>query len=273
MKVAYQGVKGAYSEVALRRHFGDAAKALGFPYSEQVFEAVREGKADAGFVPVENSIVGSVGVNTDLLLKERVFAIAESYLRIEHCLLGLPGAKLKTIKTVYSHPVALGQCRDFLSKHNLKAIPEYDTAGSAEIVAKRQDKSEAAIASVQCAEAYGLQVLQSDIQSAPLNFTRFLAFVPQDKVPQGLQMQKTSLAFATKHHPGALLGCLKRFADHGVNLTKLESRPVPENPFAYVFFTDFIGGMKDAAVAKVLEELSHDASTVKVLGSYPLAKR
>jgi prephenate dehydratase len=273
VKAAYQGVRGAYSELALKNHFGPKCEAVGFAFSEQVFEAVRDGRVDAGFVPVENSIVGSVGVNTDLLLKEHVFAVAEAYLKIEHCLLGLPSAKLKNIKTVYSHPIALAQCRDFLTQRGLKAVPEYDTAGSAQIVAQRQKPEEAAIASSQCAEAYGLKVLQAEIQSVPNNFTRFLAFVRKAEVPKDLKMEKTSVAFATKHHPGALLNCLKRFADHKVNLTKLESRPIPENPFAYVFFTDFIGGMNEPAVAGALKELEHDAATVKILGSYPIARR
>ena len=273
MKIAYQGVRGAYSEAALLRHFGASVDPIGFAFSEQVFDAVEDGRADGGFVPVENSIAGSVGVNTDLLLERKVFATAESYLLVEHCLLGLPGEALADVKTVCSHPIALAQCRDFIQMRGLRVVPEYDTAGAAEIVASRKIRGEAAIASKRCAEVYGLTVLAEGIQSARNNFTRFLAFGREDKVPSGLVMEKTSLAFSVHHHPGALLDCLKRFADHKINLTKLESRPIPSNPFEYSFFVDLLGGMKDAAVAAALAELGAAARHVKVLGSYPLAER
>lgn len=273
MKIAYQGVRGAYSEAALMRHFGPSVEPIGFAFSEQVFDAVEEGRTDGGFVPVENSIAGSVGVNTDLLLERKVFATAESYLLIEHCLLGLPGETLAEVKTVCSHPIALAQCRDFIQTRGLRAVPEYDTAGAAEIVASRKIPGEAAIASKRCADVYGLTVLAEGIQSARNNFTRFLAFGREEKIPAGLVMEKTSVAFSVHHHPGALLDCLKRFADHKINLTRLESRPIPSNPFEYSFFVDLLGGMKDTAVAAALSELGAVARQVKVLGSYPLAER
>lgn len=273
MKVAYQGVPGAYSEAALRRHFGADAEPVGFAFSEQVFDAVEDGRADAGFVPVENSIAGSVGVNTDLLLERKVFAIAESYLPIDHCLLGRAGDRLEDVTAVYSHPIALAQCRDFLNQRKLKAVPEYDTAGAAELVAQRGLPGEAAIASKRCAEVYGLKVLAEGIQAVKGNYTRFLAFVREGDVPPGLTAEKTSLAFSVHHHPGALLECLKLFADHAINLTKLESRPIPSNPFEYSFFVDFLGGTGDAAVKAALAELRASARHVKVLGSYPPGDR
>jgi prephenate dehydratase len=159
LKIAYQGVRGAYSEAALLRHFGASVEPVGFAFSEQVFDAVESGRADGGFVPVENSIAGPVGVNTDLLLERKVFAIAEVYLSIEHCLLGRPGDGIADVTAVYSHPIALAQCRDFLNNHKLRAVPEYDTAGAAELVAQRGLPGEAAIASKRCAEVYGLVVL------------------------------------------------------------------------------------------------------------------
>ena len=273
MKIAYQGVRGAYSEAALLRHFGEDAEPLGFAFSEQVFDAVEDGRADGGFVPVENSIAGSVGINTDLMLERKVFATAESYLLIEHCLLGQPGDTLAKIKTARSHPVALAQVRDFLNERGITPVPDYDTAGAAEIVASRKTPGEAAIASKRCAEVYGLTVLAEGVQSVKENYTRFLAFRRADKIPPALMMEKTSVAFSVHHHPGALLECLKLFADHKINLTKLESRPIPSNPFEYSFFVDFLGGMKDKVVAAALTELRAAARHVKVLGSYPLAER
>ena len=273
VQVAFQGVRGAYSEAALLRHFGADAQPVGFAFSEQVFDAVESGRADAGFVPVENSIAGPVGVNTDLLLERKVFAVAEAYLSIDHCLLGRPGDRLEEVTAVYSHPIALAQCRDFLNARKFRAVPEYDTAGAAEIVAQRGLPGEAAIASKLCAEVYGLEVLAEGIQSARDNYTRFLAFRRENDVPAGLKTEKTSLASSVHHHPGALLECLKLFADHAINLTKLESRPIPSNPFEYSFFVDFLGGTDDAAVKAALSELRAAARAVKVLGSYPLAER
>jgi prephenate dehydratase len=273
LKIAFQGVRGAYSEAALLRHYGGSVEAVGFPFSEQVFDAVESGSIDGGFVPVENSIAGPVGVNTDLLLERKVFATGESYLAIEHCLLGHPGQRLEEVKTVCSHPVALAQCRDFIQRQGLRSVPEYDTAGAAEIVAQRRIPSEAAIASKQCAEAYGLSLLAEGIQSVRNNITRFLAFRRESEAEQMPAGGKTSLAFSVHHHPGALLDCLKRFADHQINLTRLESRPIPANPFEYVFFVDLLGGLDDAAVKAALAELRAAARQVKVIGCYPLAER
>ncbi|NNN06157.1 MAG: prephenate dehydratase [Elusimicrobia bacterium] len=273
MKVAFQGERGAYSEAALLAHFGAAARPEGFAFSEQVFDAVESGRAEAGFVPVENTIAGSVGVNTDLLLARPVRAFAEAYLLIEHCLLARPGETLSSVKTVYSHPIALAQCRDFLQARGLTVVPEYDTAGAARLVAERARPGEAAVASRGCASAYGLDVLAEGIQSVQGNFTRFLAFRREGDVPAGLKQEKTSLAFSVHDHPGALLDCLKIFADHALNLTKLESRPIPSDPFEYTFFADFLGGADDAAVAAALAELRSAARRVKVIGSYPLAER
>ncbi len=273
MKIAYQGLRGAYSEAALRRHFGARATAWGLELSEQVFEAVEKGKADYGILPVENTIAGPVALNVDLFLKRKVFVIAECYLKIEHCLLAPLNARLAGITTVYSHPIALAQCRTFIERYKLKAIPEFDTAGAALIVAQRANPGEAAIASSNCADAYGLKILRRNIQSFRNNFTRFFVFTRQHKIPADLRMEKTSLAFSTRHKPGALLSCLQSFAKHKINLTRLESRPIPENPFEYVFYADFLGGLKDKRVALALEEITSLAHLVKVIGSYPLGIR
>lgn len=273
MRVAFQGVKGAYSEEAARQQFGKECEPAGYAFSEQVFETVAAGVAEYGILPVENSIAGAVAVNLDLLLKEDVFVVAESYLPIRHCLLAQKGTALEEVAQVYSHPVALAQCRDFITRHLIKAVPEYDTAGSAKLIAERHVPGEAAIASKGCAQAYGLAVLAENIQTVKDNITRFMIFVRGSAPPEGLAMQKTSLVFGAKHKPGSLLDCLRRFADHGINLTRLESRPVPENPFEYVFFVDLLGGLHDPGVRSAIEELAQDAHRVKVLGSYPIASR
>lgn len=273
MRVAYQGVRGAYSEVALKRRYGPGTEALGFSFSEQVFDAVESDRADLGFVPVENSIAGPVGVNMDLMLERPVYAVAEDYLLIDHCLLAPAGTRLEDVRTAVSHPVALAQCRDWLNARRIRAVPEYDTAGSAELVAGRSVAGEAAVASRQCAAEYNLTVLAEGIQKVKNNTTRFLAFVKGGSEPSGLKREKTSLAFAVNHKPGALLRCLKRFADHGINLTRLESRPIAEDPFQYVFFVDFLGGADAPEVDRALDELRADARSIKVLGSYPAGVR
>ena len=272
MRIAFQGIRGAYSEAALLAHFAGGVEAVGYPISEQVFDAVESGEVEGGFVPVENSIAGPVGVNNDLLLERRVFATAESYFPIEHCLLGRPGQRLEEVKTVSSHPVALAQCREFISRHGMRPVPEYDTAGAAEIVAKQQVPGMAAIASRRCVEVYGLCVLAEHIQTVRNNITRFLAF-RRGEATEAAPGGKTSLAFSVHHHPGALLDCLKLFAEHQINLTRLESRPIPQNPFEYVFFVDLLGGLADAPVRAALAELRAAARQVKVIGSYPLGVR
>jgi prephenate dehydratase len=273
MKVAFQGVRGAYSEDALLRHFPKNAVPVGFALSEQVFDAVESGQVDCGFVPVENSIAGPVGINMDLLLERKVFAYAESYLLIEHCLLANPGNKIADIKNVCSHPIALAQCRTFLDSHGLRSIVEYDTAGAAEIVSRQKPLGVAAIASKRCAEVYGLEVLAEGIQSVKNNYTRFLSFQREEVALPGLKMDKTSIAFSVHDRPGALLDCLKLFAGHTINLTKLESRPIPSNPFEYSFFADFLGGIDEPAVKVALADLRQTARRFKVLGSYPRAER
>ncbi len=272
MKVAYQGIKGAYSEAAIFRHFGKNAGAAGYGSFEEVFEAVTKGKADFGLVPVENTIAGSVAINYNLLLKEDVFVIAEVFLRISHNLLSHKGNKLENIKKAYSHQHALEQCRDFLIKHKIRSIPKYDTASSAKMVAESGKDGESAIASELCAEIYGLSILKKGIEKNKNNLTKFFVFVKKGKVPKNLKKEKTSIAFKAKHYPGSLVNCLQRLSKNNINMTKLESRPIPEDPFEYVFFVEFEGGLNDDNIKLALSEIEATTLFVKVLGSYPKGK-
>jgi prephenate dehydratase len=269
IKVAFQGTRGAYSEEALYKYFSEDVEAVGFELSEQVCEALREGEVAMGILPVENSIVGNVTVNLDLLHKYNVFAIGEVYFPINHCLLAKPGVRLEEIRSVHSHPIALAQCRDFLNKHEIKSIPEYDTAGSSKLLAEKDVREEATISSALCAEYYDLEVINNDVQKVKNNITRFLIFVNEENIPDGIAQEKTSIAFSTNHNPGALLNCLQQFAEHNLNLTKLESRPIPENPFMYTFFVDFMGSINDKNVKDCLINLNKDTKSIKVLGCYP----
>ena len=269
MKIAYQGIKGAYSESAISKHFGSDAEAIGYDSFEDVFEAVIKNNADYGVLPFDNTIAGSVAVNYDLLLKNDIYAVAEVFLKIEHSLLSNKGNKISNIKTVYSHPHSIEQCREFIKKHNMKAIPEYDTAGAAKIVKERNKIDEAAISSQFCAQIYGLDILEKNIETNKNNITKFLVFVRNDKLPLGMKKEKTSIAFKTKHYPGALINCLQRLSKNSINLTKLESRPVPENPWEYIFYADFMGGFDDDNVKNALSEMEAPSLFLKVLGSYP----
>jgi prephenate dehydratase len=269
MKVAYQGIRGAYSEAAVYKHFGKSVKAVGYETSEDVFKAVKKGEADFGLVPVENTIAGSVAVNYSLLLKEDVFVIAEVFLKISHNLLSHKGNRLSNIKVAYSHPHALEQCRKFLNKHRIKGIPKYDTASAAKMVKERGRKEESAIASELCASIYGLGILERGIETNKENITKFFVFVKKSKVPKRLKKEKTSMAFKAKHYPGSLVNCLQRLSKNNINMTKLESRPIPENPWEYVFFVEFEGGLDDKNVKVALSEIEATALFVKVLGSYP----
>ncbi|MBI2548389.1 prephenate dehydratase [Candidatus Woesearchaeota archaeon] len=274
MNIAYQGIKGSYSEGAVSNYFGDTykgtrLKANGYESFEDVFEAVIKKKADAGVIPVENSITGGITRNYDLLLKENVVVIGEVFLPIQHHLLATEGSSLQKIKVVYSHPQALEQCRDFLRKHALKATPEYDTAGAAKMIKERNRPDQGAIAAKQCSAMYGLQILAEDIGTVKHNITRFFVFVRPENIPRECKQEKTSIAFKTKHRPGALVNCLQRLAKNGINLTKLESRPIPENPWEYVFYADFEGGLHDPNVKLTLNEMEASSLMIKILGSYP----
>lgn len=269
MKVAYQGIRGAYSEAAVYKHFGSKADAVSCETSEDVFEAVITEKVDYGILPFENTIAGSVAANYDLLLKHNVKIIGEEFLQILHNLLSHEGNSLKDLKRVYSHTQALEQCRDFIRKNGLLAVPEYDTAGAAKIVKERGKKDEAAIASEFCASIYGLKIIAKDIAKSKNNITRFLVFVKEENVPEKIKKEKTSIVFKTKHYPGALINCLQRLAKHSINLTKLESRPIPEDPWEYVFYADFEGGTDDDNIKVALSEMEASSIFIKVLGSYP----
>lgn len=269
MKIAYQGVKGAYSEAAAYSHFGDKIDAIGFETFEEAFEAVKEGKVDYGVVPIDNTIAGTVAANCDLLLKHDVSVIAEVFLDIKHNLLSHNGNSIKDVKFVYSHPHALEQCRVFIRNHHLKPIPEYDTAGAAKIIKERNRKEEAAIASEFCAKIYGLDIIEKDISTAKNNITKFFVFVNSNNIPKNIKQEKTSIVFKTKHYPGALISCLQRLAKHGLSLTKLESRPIPENPWEYAFYADFEGGIEDEKVKLAISEMEVSSTFLKVLGSYP----
>lgn len=264
--VAFQGERGAFSEDAVLRFFGNV-ELLPCRTLRDVFEAVTEDRADFGVVPVENSQAGSINETYDLLLRFDLNIYGELALEVNHCLMAPPGESLTTIKTVYSHPQALAQCEEFLRKLNAEIVPSYDTAGSAKMIKEKSLVHCAAVASRRVAQIYNMQILAEDIQTIPDNYTKFF-FISREKAEYAPQ-NKTSLVFATKNAPGALYDCLGAFATRGLNLTKLESRPSRDRPWEYVFYVDFDGHMKDDICKQALEDLNEKTSFLKIIGSYP----
>jgi prephenate dehydratase len=268
--VAYQGEPGAYSERALGVLFPDA-DVMPCETIRLTFSRVTSGEADFGVVPVENSQAGSVNESYDLLLRSNlVQLVGEVVIRVDHALLGPPGARLEGIRRAYSHWQALAQCEEFLSAHHIDPVPVHDTAGGARMVAEAGRPEQAAIASVEAAAKLGLAVLAEHIQTHPDNFTKFGVIGTRDA---GLgPANKTSLVMAGDDRPGSLFRSLQPFADRGVNLTKLESRPRRGAPFEYVFYIDLDGSLEQDHVAAALDEVRLHTSMLKVLGSYPASK-
>jgi prephenate dehydratase len=273
MKIAFQGIRGAYSELALHEHFGKSAQTVSCDSFDDVFDAVNSGEVVFGLIPVENTIAGTVVENYDLLFANDVFVIAEVYLPIRHTLLGKKGTRLEEITQAFSHPHALKQCKDYLKSHGIKMMPTYDTAGAAQAVADGDRTDCAAIASELCAEIYDMEILARNIQSNNSNTTRFFVIAKKENVPAEHVTGKTTVAFKTRHYPGALVDCLKIFQKYNLNLTKLESRPIPENPWEYVFYAAFEAGIDDDEVKAAIGELTLHAVFVKLLGSYPKAEK
>jgi len=267
--VAFQGEHGAYSEQAALNHFGITVETLPCRALQKVFGVVEDGGAEMGVIPVENSLEGSINLTYDLLLESNLRIIGEIKHRITHCLVGPPGTRLEDIKVVYSHPQALAQCSVFLDGLGIQTSPTYDTAGSVKMIKERRLPNSAAIASEHAAETYGLTVLRKGIEDYSQNFTRFFVISKHEPEPSG--RDKTTIVFGTKHAPGALHRALGELADRGINLTKIESRPVRTTPWEYYFFVDFEGHSKDYKCAEALEALRASATFLKVLGSYPRA--
>jgi prephenate dehydratase len=269
IKVAFQGERGAFSEDAAAKLFGRDVDFLPCIRLKEVFELVLQDKVEFGVVPVENSQAGSINETYDLLLAYPLNIFAEVILKVSHCLMALPGEKLAHITTIYSHPQALAQCEEFLSKLKVEIMPSYDTAGSAKMIKEKKLKNCAAIASKRASDIYGLEILAPEIETSANNYTKFVAISKQKARPA--QRNKTSLVFAAEHKPGSLYEILGIFATRNINLTKLESRPSRTKPWEYVFYADFEGHLDGKIYKEAVTELQREAAFVKILGSYPQA--
>jgi prephenate dehydratase len=267
MKVAYQGEPGAYSERAVRATFPDA-EALPCETVRLVFSRVTSGEADTGVVPLENSQAGSVNETYELLWHTSLLSIVgERIVRVDHALLGVPGARLEGVRRARSHWQALAQCEEFLSSLRIEPVPVHDTAGAARLIAAAGDPEEAAIASVDAAGINGLAVLAERIQTDKENFTKF-AVIGREPAPGLGAPDKTSLVMAVLDEPGSLLHSLEPFAGRGINLHKLESRPRRGRPFEYVMYVDVMAAGDDPALLEALGEVGAHTSLLRVLGTY-----
>jgi prephenate dehydratase len=266
MKIAYQGEPGAFSEAAARRVSADA-QLVPCRSFEEVFDSVQQGPAGYGVLPIENSIGGSIHRNYDLLVQHEIPIVGEVELPVVHHLLAVPGATLDMLKRVYSHPQGLAQCERFLrTLKGIEVIATYDTAGSAKMVADAGAKDAAAIASARAGEVFGLVPLASSIQDFDDNITRFIVVGRRplkNSVPD-----KTTIVFSVPNEPGALFKALSVFALRGIDLTKLESRPIPGRPWEYLFYADLAAARDSLVCARALGHLAEFAPTLRILGSY-----
>jgi prephenate dehydratase len=279
LRVAFQGERGAFSEEAGRRILGEAIEPCPRREFDQMFESVIRDEADCAVVPIENTLAGSVIKNYDLLVDNDLEIMGEVVLRVAHNLIAPKGTKLASLRRIYSHPVTLAQCEDYLRKLRaenpaLEVLPAYDTAGAVKMVVENHRRDEAAIASRIAAATYHAQVLAAGIESNPQNFTRFFVMARPDRrkliqLKRRSKMLKTSIVFRTTNKPGALFHALEAFARSKIDLTKIESRPIVGRPWEYSFYLDFLGDRNTPAARRALASLTHVAESLRIFGSYP----
>lgn len=270
-RIAFQGERGAFSEMAAVELLGEEIQLVPRPTFESLFAAINEGAADCVLAPIENSLAGSVHASYDLLLESSLTIKNEVVIPIRHCLIGCASASFDAIRTVASHPVALAQCGRFFAAHpQLRAVVAEDTAGSVAQAIKRGDATCAAIAGRRAAQIYGGRILLEPLEDHPENYTRFVLLAPSTQESDDAA-DKLSLVMKLPHKPGALYYALEPFARRDVDLLKIESRPIRGRPWEYHFYLDLQASMKDRGVADALAELSERATQVRLLGCYPSA--
>jgi len=270
-RIAFQGERGAFSEEAAVKLLGEDIRLVPRPTFEALYSSIQDGAADFILAPIENSLAGSVHRSYDLLIASGLHIHAEVVIPIVHNLIGVPGAKFERITQVSSHPVALAQCERFFANNPaIKKVTAEDTAGSVQEVIRAGDPTRAAIASRRAAAVYGGEILREHLEDHPENYTRFLLLAPSADV--SANADKLSLVLHLAHKPGSLCRVLDAFAQRGLNLLKIESRPIAGTPWSYCFYLDLQASLKDPNTAAAIEELKKHADSVKILGCYPQAK-
>ena len=266
-RVCYQGAEGAYSEIAMKKFFGDDVNCFHVETFRDAMSVLEEGSADYAVLPIENSTAGVISETYDLLTEYENYIVGEQIIEIRHCLMGVPGAKLDDIKTVYSHPQSLLQSSRFLADHSdIRQIGMKNNAFAAKKVAEDGDKSQAAIASSLAAKIYGLDIIEEGINQADSNSTRFIIVANQKVFLKG--SKKISLCLEIPHEAGSLYHIMSHFIYNNLNMTKIESRPIEDKDWEYRFFIDFDGNLEDSAVKNALRGLREEAKMMKVLGNY-----
>lgn len=266
-RVVYQGMPGAYSEEAAVRFFGPQVQSQGMNRFEDVFEAIACGEADYGVLPIENSTTGAIRQVYDLLLQYHFYMVGETTVKVEHCLMALPGVDLDEITHVYSHEQGLFQSDRFLDRHpNWVRVPQLDTAGSAKLVKEAGDRTKAAICSRRAADVYGLHVLVQGVNHNQENYTRFAVVRAKPELRPG--SDKITAMFRLPHQSGSLHEILTIFAVNGLNLVKLESRPVAGRKWEYLFVVEFTGNLQAPGMDAVLRELDQSTDQFRVMGNY-----
>jgi prephenate dehydratase len=269
--IAFQGEPGAYSELAAYEHFGPEISTFPCESFDDAYEAILTGEATHSMLPFENSLAGSIHRNYDLILRHELHIVSEYHLRVSHCLLGIPGAKIEDIQRAHSHPQALAQCEQNLIRLGIERVAEKDTAGSARLIKEWRDAQDAAVASTRAAEVYDLEILRENLEDNPHNYTRFLALTQESLIVDDPEVgdYKTSVVFSLKNTPGVLFKALSVFALRDIDLTKIESRPIQGKPWEYMFYVDFAGHRQALNCSRALDHLGEMAAFMRVLGSYP----
>ena len=265
-RVVFQGAEGAYSQIAMQEFFGEQINSFHVDSFRDAMSAIDEGRADFAVLPIENSTAGMVSEIYDLLAEFENYIVGEQIIKIEHCLLALPGTKLEDIKTVYSHPQSLMQSSGFLADHSWQQVSLQNNAFAAKKVSDEQDRSQAAIASELAGKLYGLEVLKKGINNSGDNSTRFI-IVTNQKIFRK-DAGKISICFEVPHESGSLYHMLSHFIYNNLNLSKIESRPIADRTWEYRFFVDFEGNLADGSVKNALRGLREEARSLRVLGNY-----
>jgi prephenate dehydratase len=277
-RVSFQGAPGAFSQVAAQQLAGDGFEPVPLATFQEVFESVANGKCQSAVIPIENTLHGSIHENYDHLLKFDLAIRGETFVRIVHNLIAAPQVRMSQIRRVYSHPVALNQCRTFFDLHpRFERTPFYDTAGSVKMVMEQALPDAGAIASAAAAQIYGARILKKSIEDDRENYTRFFLLTPNGRSRNASATKsagsfKTSVVFTTRNVPGALFKCTSAFALRDLNMTKIESRPLRGKPWEYLFYLDFIGHVDEPASRNALGHLTELADMLRVLGCYPAAR-
>ena len=269
--VGYQGVQGSFGEAAAMTYFNEShSRLIQHEEFEDVFEALNQGTIDYGIVPIENSSAGEVLEIYDLMVKHNLYIVGEQVIRVRHNLLGIQGATIEKLQEVYSHPQALSQSKEFLKVHRYIHEKAYlNTAMACQFVAQTGDTTKAAIGSKRAAKLYGLEILKENIHFNDNNFTRFIVLAKNMNITK--ECDKISIVFTTSHTSGALYNILAHFAYNGLNLLKIQSRPLQEKTWHYFFFVDIEGNLQDANVLIALGRVKEESKYFKILGNYAQA--